>query len=293
MIPIAIILLFLMNDPAAMESRDDLPDRDAFLQNVQDNLRSDRLLQSQYTFNMKQSDFEPDGNGDLQVKEVNEYEIYPYLDEELTYRRLISKNDQPVDPEELEKQDREHDKKLKKLEEKLEKEGIDFQTYQRRIEQEERQKEEEIIEELPQIYDITIAGRTVMEGRDAIIVDFQPRPDFKASSRETKILAKMAGRAWFCEQDYQMIQAEVEFVENLSFGWGLLAKLHKGTKATVRRQYINDEVWMPVEVRFDGTARVMLFKKLRFNRVNEFSHYRKFRVKTSLKFHDRQEIDPQ
>jgi len=284
MIPTAILFLFFLGSPVSNESQNDLPDPDTFLRNVQDNLRSDRLLQSQYTFDMKQTNYEPDDNGDLQVKEVNEYEIYPYLDEELTYRRLVAKDGRPVDPEELEKQDLEHDKKLKKLEEKLEKEGIDFQTYQHRKEQEERRKEETIIEELPRMFEVTIAGRTVMDGRDAIIVDFSPRPDYEPSDRQTKILAKTAGRAWFCERDYQLIRAEVEFVEDLSFGWGILAKLHKGTKATLRRQYINDEVWMPAEVRFDGTARVMLFKKIRFNAVNEFSNYRKFKVKASLRF---------
>ncbi len=290
MIPIAIILIFFMGNPAEaeMEFRSDLPDPDTFLQNVQDNLRSDRLLQSQYTFKMKQTNFEPDENGDLQVTEVKEYEVYPFLDEELTYRRLVSKNDQSLDPEEIEKQDLEHDKKLKKLEEKLAKEGIDFQTYQLRTEQEERRKEEEIIEELARIYDISIAGRTTMDGREAIILEFQPRPDYNPSSRETKILAKISGKAWFCEQDYQLMRAEVEFIEDLSFGWGLLARLHKGSRATLRRQFINEEVWMPAEVRFDGTARVMLFKKIRFNAVNEFSSYRKFTVKTSLRFHDEQ-----
>ncbi len=285
MIPIAIMLAFFLGNPAAKESRDALPDLDTFLQNVQDNLRSDRLLQSQYTFTMKQSNFEPDENGELQIREVKEYEVFPLLDEELTYRRLVSENNLPLDPEEIEKQDREHDKKLNKLREKLEEEGIDFPTYQIRKEQEERQKEEEIIEELIRIYDIEISGRTTIDGREAIILEFHPRTDYDASSRETKILAKISGRAWFCEQDYQLMRAEVEFVEDLSFGWGLLARLHKGSKATLRRQYINNEVWMPAEVRFEGTARVMLLKKIRINTINEFSNYRKFTVKTSLRFH--------
>ncbi len=285
MISTAIISLFFLGGPAAMELRNDLPDLDIFLQNVQDNLRSDRLLQSQYTFTMKQSNFEPDENGELHIKEVKEYEVYPFLDEELTYRRLVSENSQPLDPEEIEKQDREHDKKLDKLEEKLDEEGIDFQTYQIRKEQEERQKEEAIIEEFTRIYEIAIAGRAIIDGREAVILEFHPRTDYEASSRETKILAKISGRAWFCEQDYQLMRAEVEFVEDLSFGWGLLARLHKGSKATLRRQYINNEVWMPTEVRFEGTARVMLFKKIRINTINEFSNYRKFTVKTSLRFH--------
>jgi len=284
MIPTVILLLFFLSDPAAKVSEDDLPDLDSFLENIQKNLRSDRLLQSQYTFNMKQSNFERDKEGDLRVAEVKEYEVYPFLDEELTYRRLVSENNQPLAAKEIEKQDREHDKKLKKLEEKLEKEGIDFQTYQIRTVQEEKRKEEEIISELPRIYDISIAGRTAIDGRNALILEFRPRPNYKPHSRETDILAKLAGRAWFCEQDYQLMRSEVEFVDDLSMGWGLLARLHKGTKATLRRQYVNNEVWMPTEVRFTGTARVLLLKKIRINTVNEFSNYRKFTVKTSLRY---------
>ncbi|MBN2317452.1 MAG: hypothetical protein JXR49_00150 [Acidobacteria bacterium] len=67
MIPIAIILTFFLGNPTVMETRKDLPDLDTFLRNVQNNLRSDRLLQSRYTFNMKQSDIELDKEGNTKV----------------------------------------------------------------------------------------------------------------------------------------------------------------------------------------------------------------------------------
>ena len=147
MIPIAIILAFFLSDPAVAVSQDDLPDLDTFLRKILDNLRSDRLLQSRYTFNMKQSDIELDKEGNQKEVEVNEYEVYPFLDEEYTYRRHISKNGQPLSPEEIYKQDRKHDEKLQKRKKKLEKAGIDEYTQYLQKEQEERQREDQIINE--------------------------------------------------------------------------------------------------------------------------------------------------
>ena len=194
----------------------------------------------------------------------------------------------PLSDDEIAEQDREHNDKLKKLQEKLDKEGISLETYQHRIEEIQLKKEERIIEELPHIYDISILGRQILDGRNAIILKIHPRPEYEPYSKETKILSKFAGKVWFCERDYQLIKAEMELVDNISFGWGLFARLHKGTKIFYRRQYINDEIWLPAEVRFIGTARVLLLKKIRFNILNEFSNYRKFTVETSIKYHGKQ-----
>ena len=288
MIPIAIILTFFLGNPSAIEAGNDLPDLDTFLRNVQKNLRSDDLLQNRYTFSMKQTKFEPDGSGSLQVAEVNEYEVYPSLDREYTYLRHVSENGTRLSNEEVEKQDRKHENKLKKLQEKLDKEGISLETYQLRMEKIQRKKEERIIGELPLIFDISILGRGILDGRSAIVLEIHPRPEYKPYSKETKILSKLAGRIWFSEQDYQLMKAEMELDDNISFGWGLFARLHRGTRIFYSRKYINDEIWLPAEVRFTGTARVLLLKKIRFNTLSEFSNYRKFTVKTSLKFLGRQ-----
>ncbi|MBN2242329.1 MAG: hypothetical protein JW793_06525, partial [Acidobacteria bacterium] len=237
-----------------------------------------------YTFNMKESKFETDEQGNPGLVEENEYEIFPYLDEDLTYRRHISKNGRPLSPEEIEKQDREHEKKLEERKKDLEKSGIDEEADYLEREKIERLKEGRIIREIPRIYDIKMTGRETLEGRSTILLEFEPRPDYEPKSRETDILSKLAGRAWFCEQDYQVVQLEVEFVENLSLGLGLLARLHKGSKAVVRRRYVNGEVWLPAGIHFTGTARLFLLKKVRINTLIEYSNYRKFRVRTSHSF---------
>jgi hypothetical protein len=88
-------------------------------------------------------------------------------------------------------------------------------------------------------------------------------------------------RAWISEADYELVRVEIEAIDDLSFGLGLLARVHKGTVATYQRKRVNDEVWLPAEVTWTASARVMLFRQLRLRGVSEFSNYRKFTVDTS------------
>jgi hypothetical protein len=47
---------------------------------------------------------------------------------------------------------------------------------------------------------------------------------------------------------------------------------------------VNDEAWLPAEVTWTATARVLLFKQLRVRGISEFSDYRKFTVDTSTTY---------
>ena len=80
------------------------------------------------------------------------------------------------------------------------------------------------------------------------------------------------------------MMAEVQFVENMTFGWGFLARLHKGTTILLQRRYVHNEIWMPAEIHIEGSARILLFKKIRINTTVEFFNYKKYSVKTSVSF---------
>ncbi len=294
MLPFIIILFaFLQISATVEESAKNLPELDAFLQGVRANLRSDRLLQSQYTYNLKQTNIQLDKDGNVRKFEVNEFEVFPSLDERYTYARQVVKKGQPLDPEEIEKQDRSHDRKLKKRATEMQAEGVDERARRLKKEAEEKRKEDLIIDELFRMYEISLVRREVIDEYSAILLEFRPRRGFKPSSKEAKILAKLAGKAWFCEEDHQLIRSEVEFIDNVSFGKGLLARLHKGTKASIQRRRINEEIWLPAKAQVTGSARILLFKKIQINTINEYSDYKKFDVDTSIEFlTSRQETEP-
>ena len=84
-------------------------------------------------------------------------------------------------------------------------------------------------------------------------------------------------RAWISESDYELVRVEIEAIDNLSFGLGLLARVHKGTVATYERRKVNNEVWLPAKVTWTASARVLLLRRLRLRGISEFSNYRSSR----------------
>ena len=91
-------------------------------------------------------------------------------------------------------------------------------------------------------------------------------------------------RAWVSESDYELVRVEIEAIDDLSVGLGLLARIHKGTTASYQRRKVNDEVWLPAQVAWTATARVLLVKSLRVRGIADFSGYRKFTVDTSTTY---------
>ena len=90
-----------------------LPELTSFLQEVRKNLRSDRLLLSQYTYLEKDTELRLDTGGKAVKTEVKVYEVYPALEQAKTYRKLISTNGKPLHRDELERQDRDYEAKTR------------------------------------------------------------------------------------------------------------------------------------------------------------------------------------
>ena len=67
----------------------------------------------------------------------------------------------------------------------------------------------------------------------------------------------------------------------MSFGLGLLARVHKGSRAAFQRRKVNDEAWLPAVATYTASARVALVKVMRRGGTSEFSGYKKFNVDTS------------
>jgi len=275
-----VILCFLADVAAAQESPKPLPDLDSFLQALRKNLHSDRLLLSQYTFTEKVSVRTLSNNGTTKKTEERIYEVYPSVEEELTYRKLVSRDGKPLSAEELEKQEREQDKKLDRYRRRMgqaESEGQDNLK-------EARREEERVLDEILDIYDVAILGRSLEVQHSAIILSFQPRRDYRPRTKGGRILAKVGGKAWVSEEDLQLIRVEAQLVDSISFGLGLLARLDRGATAVFERRKVNNEIWLPASARFSGTGRLFLFKGLNLDLQSDYSDYRRFSVRTLFEF---------
>ena len=123
-----------------------------------------------------------------------------------------------------------------------------------------------------------------MEGIPAIVLAFEPRVGYKPKSREGKILSKIYGRAWISETDFELIRLDAELSDNVSFGFGFLAMINKGTRMAFQRRKINNEIWLPSMSRLTGAGKVLFFKSLRIDQETIFSDYQKFSIETSTEY---------
>ena len=254
-----------------------LPEVDELVEKVRDNLRSDRFLLRNYVFNEAQEVIELDKKERPKKTRTRVYEIFPSTVDELTYRRLISKDGEPLKEKELRKQDRKYAKKAREK-------GVWAQSEIEASEEEALRREEKAVEEMFRLYDFEIRGRENLDGHSTVAVDFAPRPRFKPRVKEVKVLKKIRGRAWISEDDYQLVRIEAKTIKSLKFGGGLIAKLNEGARMVFQRRKINEEIWLPAEATFYGRGRVLLFKGFRFLARSKYSGYREFSVTSRVSF---------
>ena len=281
------LLLFLF--PALMgqpepEGDHPLPDLESLLERIRDNLHSDRFLLRHYTYNQTEEVVELDKKEQPKKTRTRIYEIFPSAVEGMTYRRLISKDGEPVQEKDLRKQDEKYNKRVRKYAKKARKKGVTAQTELEAAEAELLRREREVLDETFRLFQFEIQGRDRIDGHDSLILTFTPRPKFKSGIKDIKFLEKIQGRAWVSLDDHQLVRIEAETMDSIKLGFGIIARLNRGAHMVFERRKINDEVWLPARAFFRGRGRILLLKGFRFQATSEYSGYRKFSVASQVSF---------
>src|SRR5688572_12348827 len=271
-----IALMMLAASPAAQERP--LPDYGPFAAQVRKHLATDEERQSGYMFIERRTEQKVDGTGRITSESVKVYEVYPGLPGEERYRRLIEEDGRPIPADRLARQDTD---RRKKAEEYARKQAVPSERQKDAREQDKaRQEYSAAVEDIFRIYDIQMLRREPIEGIDTILATLTPKPGARPLTDDGKVMRHFKARAWISESDYELVRVEIEAIDNLSFGLGLLARVHKGTVATYQRRKVNGETWLPAEVTWTASGRVLLVRRLRLRGVSEFFNYRRYSVDT-------------
>jgi hypothetical protein len=280
--PIALALLVLFPAIPATTQNRPLPDYDIFAAQVKAHLATDEERQSGYMFVERRSEQKLDGSGRTKDESVKVFEVYPGLPGENRYRRLIEEDGKPVPQLKLAQQDRERQKEVESYTRKISTSA----ERQKEIGQREKERRQysAAVDDLFRIYDIHMVRRESIEGHDTIFATLMPKEGVKPQTDDGKVMRHFKARAWISESDYELVRVEIEAIDDLAFGLGLLARVHKGTIASYQRLKVNNEIWLPEQVTWTASARVLLLKRLRLRGTSEFSGYRKFTVDTSTTY---------
>lgn len=258
-----------------------LPPLDPFLKEVRLRLETDAARQFGYSYVETQRRTSIDGGGRRREQPATILESYPGLPGEERWERVVQRNGKRVSEAELKQKDDERRRKAERYARELTQVSAADRAKAARRADEDRRERAVLVDDVFVVYAIDMVGRERIEGHDTIAFTLTPRPQARPRTRDGRIMKSFRGRAWVSETDFELARLDVEAIDTVSIGLGLLARVHKGTTVSFTRRKVNDEVWLPARAQYEVSARFLLLKRFRQGGVTEFSDYRKFTVDTA------------
>ena len=129
-----------------------------------------------------------------------------------------------------------------------------------------------------------MTGREWIAGRPAIAFTLDPRPGYRPKSDEADIIRRFKGRAWVDEEDHELARLELEVIEPVSIGLGIIARLFTGSHASIERRKVDGVSWLPTRSHFVGSGRLLLVRRLDIDQLSEYGDYRRVAAGTATTF---------
>lgn len=275
-----LMLLLAWSFPSAQERP--LPDFETFVAQAKERLRTDSELQRGYSYTEREVERALDASGRVKSQSVKVFEIYPGLPgEDGPYRRLIEEDGVPVPPATLARHDRERQQKAERYARRVATQSEEDRRRAWREYEKALARRAEEIEDIFNVFDVRMVAREVLDGHPTIAFSLTPRPDAEPKTESGEMMRHFKARAWISETDFELVRVEAEAVESVSFGLGLLARLHKGATAVFERRKVDGTTWLPARIAYEGSGRMLLVRRIRRAGESVFSNYKRFTVETS------------
>ena len=268
---------FFLPAAAALAAADPVPRPDAatLVREVRARLRPDRELLSRYTYIERREEVKVSKLGEVTEGPVKVYEVYPSLEPGNTYKRLIAVDGRPLSKGELARADRKHQEDLRKERETRARESAADRRKRAAEEARKRREREAVVDEIFEAYDVRIAGRDTIGGHATFVAHLEPRASHQPRSEEGQLMKKLRVKAWVSATEYELVRVEAEVIDDITVGWGIIGRLHKGARGVYERRKVNDEIWLPARERIQATGRALLFRTFDLHTVTEWYDYRR------------------
>jgi hypothetical protein len=237
-------------------------------------LENDKRLRD-YTYTEREVENKLDGKGQTKSTEVKTYDVMELYGEQV--QRLTGKDDKPLDAKDAAKQE----EKIQKIIDKRKNESESDRRKREEKQVKDREQDRKFVREVADAYNFNLVGTELIGGREAWVIDGEPRPGFAPQMKESKFLSKFHGRVWIDKDDLQLAKLDVECLDTISFGL-FLARFHKGSRFTLEQTRVNDEVWLPLHVTAKIDVRLGLIKNFDVGVEQTYHDYKKFRATAKI-----------
>jgi hypothetical protein len=266
--------------PVAVRAPDLTPDANGSLSQQQmqqlfrvvadKDMENDKRLRD-YTYVERDVEHNLGRNGQVKSTEIKTYDVMEIEGEQV--QRLIQKDDKPLNAKDAAKED----EKIQKIIDKRTSESEEARKKREKKEEKDREDGRKFVLEVADAYNFHLVGTESVGGRDAWVIDAEPRPGYEPHMKEAKFLPKFHGRVWIDKSDMQLSKMDLQCIDTVSVGL-FLARVHKGTRFVYEQTRVNDEVWLPKHLDMKLDARIALLKEYNLDLEQSYRDYKKFRA---------------
>lgn len=237
-------------------------------------IENDKRLRD-YTYIERDEEHKLDGKGQIKSTEIKTYEVLEIEHEQV--QRLMEKDGKPLDSKDAAKED----EKIQKIIDKRNGESEEERNKREQKEEKDREEGRQFVREVADAYNFHLAGTESLNGRDAWVIDAEPRAGFEPHMKDARFLPKFRGRVWIDKAETQWAKMDIECIDTVSIGL-FLARFHKGSRIVIEQTRVNDEVWLPKHVAVKLDLRVALLKEYNLEEEQTFRDYKKFRTSARI-----------
>ncbi len=263
-----------------------LPDAQVLFTAVRENLVRAERETHRYTYGERRTDIHTNPFGKLGTGGESVFEVYPSPARRLTYRRLIEKDGTPIPVAQVGEQDRRYRARVAEVQKETAARGAADPQVLAGEAQRARERRERAVDDIVKTLTFTVKGRVVHKGVPTIAVGFAGKPEARPATRQGRIAQKFRGTLYVDERVNEVISLEATSTDDISYGYGMVAKLGEGTVVTLAREPVAGNLWMPTRLTMKGRGRALLVRRLVIDFAIDWFDYDQLPVESLAPFVD-------
>jgi hypothetical protein len=277
-----VLLVLVLGSGLALTYADARPDpadgeaATSLLQRVRRNLANDDLLDRQYSYRVYRRTYDVSVFGKVTNDVERVYDVGPSpVDPAVVYSRPVSVGGRALTADELRVSDEKHRRDALRRLERQQSESPAERAERLSAEARSVRERQAQVEDAVRVYRFENAGYEVIDGERLRVVTVEPRPDVHTESSLGKQMKNGRGRAWVLESEGQLVRIEMQLVDTVRLGLGVIGHVDAGSRMMYRRARLADGTWVPVEARFVGTGTTLIFRPFSIETWAKYTDYRR------------------
>lgn len=257
-------------------SNEPLPDIKTLLNEIRANAAKIDQILDNYSYTETRVTREIDKAGNLVEKDSETTSLSFYKGYRI--RRAIAKSGKPLSLSNQADEDKRVEKQVKEIEERI----ADREKKQQKRERElaagkngtpENENNQRIsLSDALRGSLLINPRRERLSGRNVIVFDYEPNPEFKPQNRIEKLLALCTGAVWVDADDKQVIRLDAVLTKNAG---NFIGKVKRGTSFSLENKRVGGEIWLPSLADINVSVKI-LFAGININNLIKYSDYKRF-----------------